>query len=66
MSYGADIKESFERAAELTVTSAQNPAWHLLPGMSRLIRVLCAYEVANTTGISLPNDFLALADEVIE
>ncbi len=67
MSYGADIKESFQRAADLTARIFGGAKPGDLPFEEPTHYPLVVnLKVAKSTGISLPNDFLALADEVIE
>jgi putative ABC transport system substrate-binding protein len=67
MSYGADIKESFERAADLVarIFKGTRPADLPFEQPTRYPFVV-NLKTAKTTGIELPVNLIALADEVIE
>ena len=67
MSYGPDLKESFERAAELTalIFKGARPGDLPFEEPTRYPLVI-NLKTAKATGIDLPPDFIALADEVIE
>jgi putative tryptophan/tyrosine transport system substrate-binding protein len=67
MSYGPDLKESFERAADLAVRIFAGARAGDLPFEEPTKYLLVVnLKTAKATGIALPNEFLALADEVIE
>jgi putative ABC transport system substrate-binding protein len=67
MSYGPDLKESFERAADLTarIFAGDRPADLPFEEPTRY-KLVINLKVAKATGIELPVNFVALADEVIE
>jgi putative tryptophan/tyrosine transport system substrate-binding protein len=67
MSYGADLQESMERAAELTakILSGLHPADLPFEEPTRYLLAI-NLKTAKETGIELPPNFVALADEVIE
>ena len=67
MSYGADLKESFERAGDLVarIFKGANPGDLPFEQPTRYPFVI-NLKTAKTTGIELPPDLVALADEVIE
>jgi putative ABC transport system substrate-binding protein len=67
MSYGPDLQESFERAADLTarIFSGVRPAELPFEEPTRY-KLVINLKVAKATGIELPVNFVALADEVIE
>jgi putative tryptophan/tyrosine transport system substrate-binding protein len=67
MSYGPDLKESFERAGELAarVLNGARPADLPFEEPTHYPLVI-NLKTAKSTGIELPQNFLALADEVIE
>jgi len=67
MSYGPDLKESFERAADLTarIFAGVRPAELPFEEPTRY-KLVINLKVAKATGIELPENFVALADEVIE
>jgi putative tryptophan/tyrosine transport system substrate-binding protein len=67
MSYGPDLNESMERAAGLTarVFGGARPA-DLPFEEPTHYKLVINLKTANATGIELPANFLALADEVIE
>ena len=67
MSYGADSAESFERAAALTarIFNEANPGDLPLELPTRYPLVL-NLKTAKATGLEIPPNMLALADEVIE
>jgi putative tryptophan/tyrosine transport system substrate-binding protein len=67
MSYGPDLKESFERAADLTarIFAGARPGELPFEEPTRYLLVV-NLKTAKATGIDLPSQFLALADEVIE
>jgi putative tryptophan/tyrosine transport system substrate-binding protein len=67
MSYGPDLKESFERAADLAGRIFAGARAGDLPFEEPTKYLLVVnLKTAKATGIVLPNEFLALADEVIE
>jgi putative ABC transport system substrate-binding protein len=67
MSYGPDLPESFERAADLTarIFAGARPADLPFEEPTRY-KLVINLKTARATGIELPSNFLALADEVIE
>lgn len=67
MSYGADLKESFERAGDLVarIFKGANPGDLPFEQPTRYPFVI-NLKTAKTTGIELPPNLVALADEVIE
>jgi len=67
MSYGPDLNESMERAAGLTarILGGARPA-DLPFEEPTHYKLVINLKTANATGIELPVNFLALADEVIE
>jgi putative ABC transport system substrate-binding protein len=67
MSYGPDLKESFERAADLAarIFAGVRPAELPFEEPTRY-KLVINVKVAKATGIELPENFVALADEVIE
>lgn len=67
MSYGADLNESMKRAAELTakILNGARPADLPFEEPTRYPLVV-NLKTAKATGIELPPNFVALADEVIE
>jgi ABC-type uncharacterized transport system substrate-binding protein len=67
MSYGPDLKESMERAAGLTarILGGARPA-DLPFEEPTHYKLVINLKTAKATGIELPMNFLALADEVIE
>ncbi|HEX3504177.1 MAG TPA: ABC transporter substrate-binding protein [Xanthobacteraceae bacterium] len=67
MSYGADQKESFDRAAALVtkIFEGAKPADLPFELPTRYLLVV-NLKTAKATGINLPPDFVALADEVVE
>jgi putative ABC transport system substrate-binding protein len=67
MSYGPDLKESMERAADLAarVLNGERPSDLPFEEPTRYPLVI-NLKTAKATGIELPSNFLALADEVIE
>jgi putative ABC transport system substrate-binding protein len=67
MSYGADLKESFERAGELVARIFKGAPPGDLP-FERPTRYpfVINLKTAKATGIELPPNLVALADEVIE
>ena len=67
MSYGADLKESFERAGDLVarIFKGAQPGGLPFEQPTRYPFVI-NLKTAKTTGIELPPDLVALADEVIE
>jgi putative ABC transport system substrate-binding protein len=67
MSYGADSKQSFSRAASLIARIFQGakPADLPFEEPTRYLLVI-NLKTAKATGIELPSNFVALADEVIE
>jgi putative tryptophan/tyrosine transport system substrate-binding protein len=67
MSYGADQKESFDRAAALVAEIFQGAKPADLPfELPTRYLLVVNLKTAKATGINLPPDFIALADEVIE
>jgi ABC-type uncharacterized transport system substrate-binding protein len=67
MSYGPDLKESFDRAADLTARIFAGARPGDLPfGEPTRYLLVVNLKTAKATGITLPTEFLALADEVIE
>jgi putative tryptophan/tyrosine transport system substrate-binding protein len=67
MSYGPDLKESFERAADLTARIFKGARPGDLPFEEPThYPLVIDLKTAKATGITLPPDFIALADEVIE
>jgi putative tryptophan/tyrosine transport system substrate-binding protein len=67
MSYGADQKESFDRAAALVAKIFQGAKPADLPfELPTHYLLVVNLKTAKATGINLPPDFVALADEVIE
>ena len=67
MSYGADQKESFDRAAALVTKIFQGAKPADLPfELPTRYLLVVNLKTAKATGINLPPDFVALADEVIE
>src|SRR5215469_5755432 len=67
MSYGPDLKESMERAADLTarIFAGARPADLPFEEPTRY-KLVINLKTAKATGIELPENFVALADEVIE
>ena len=67
MSYGPDLKESFDRAADLVtrIFKGARPADLPFEQPTRYLFVI-NLKIANATGIKLPPNLVALADEVIE
>jgi putative ABC transport system substrate-binding protein len=67
MSYGADFKESFERAASLVdrILKGAKPADLPFEEPTRYVFVV-NLKTAKSIGLELPPNLLALADEVIE
>jgi putative tryptophan/tyrosine transport system substrate-binding protein len=67
MSYGPDLKESFERAGDLAarVFAGAKPGDLPFEEPTKYLLVV-NLKTAKASGIELPTDFLALADEVIE
>jgi putative tryptophan/tyrosine transport system substrate-binding protein len=67
MSYGADPRESFDRAAALVsrIFLGANPADLPFEIPTRYLFVI-NMKTAKTMGFNVPNDLFALADEVIE
>jgi len=67
MSYGADFKESFERAASLVdqIFKGAKPADLPFEQPTRYVLVI-NLKAAKSIGLELPPTMLALADEVIE
>jgi putative ABC transport system substrate-binding protein len=67
MSYGPDLQECFERAADLTarIFGGTRPGDLPFEEPTRY-KLVINLKVAETTGIELPMNFVALADEVIE
>lgn len=67
MSYGPDLKESFGRAADLTarIFAGAHPGDLPFEEPTKYLLVV-NLKTAKATGINLPTEFLALADEVIE
>jgi len=67
MSYGPDLNESMERAASLTARILGGARPSDLPFEEpRHYKLVINLKTAKATGIELPVNFLALADEVIE
>lgn len=67
MSYGPDLKESMEIAAELTVRIFKGARPGDLPFEEPThYPLVINLKTARATGINLPSEFVALADEVIE
>jgi putative ABC transport system substrate-binding protein len=67
MSYGPDLKESFERAADLVVRIFQGARPADLPfEQPTRYPFVVNLKIAKATGIELPPNLVALADEVIE
>jgi putative ABC transport system substrate-binding protein len=67
MSYGPDLQESVQRAADLTarIFGGARPADLPFEQPTRY-KLVINLKTAKATGIELPVNFLALADEVIE
>jgi putative ABC transport system substrate-binding protein len=67
MSYGPDLQESFARAADLTarILGGARPADLPFEEPTRY-KLVINLKTARATGIELPVNFVALADEVIE
>jgi putative tryptophan/tyrosine transport system substrate-binding protein len=67
MSYGPDLQECFERAADLTarIFGGARPAALPFEEPTRY-KLVINLKIARATGIELPVNFVALADEVIE
>jgi putative ABC transport system substrate-binding protein len=67
MSYGPDLQESMKRAADLAarVLSGAKPSDLPFEEPTRYPLVI-NLKTAKATGIALPPNFVALADEVIE
>jgi putative ABC transport system substrate-binding protein len=67
MSYGADLNESMERAAELAakILGGSRPADLPVEEPTHYPLVI-NLKTAKRTGIELPPNFVALADDVIE
>ena len=67
MSYGPDLHECMERAADLTarIFGGARPA-ELPFEEPTHFKLVINLKTAKATGIELPQNFLALADEVIE
>ena len=67
MSYGPDLKESFDRAADMAarIFNGARPADLPFEEPTHYPLVI-NLKTAKTTGIELPTNFVALADEVIE
>ncbi len=67
MSYGPDLQECMERAADLTarIFGGARPA-ELPFEEPTHFKLVINLKTAKTTGIELPQNFMALADEVIE
>jgi putative ABC transport system substrate-binding protein len=67
MSYGPDLNESMERAADLTarIFAGAQPADLPFEEPTRY-KLVINLKTAKATGIELPENFVALADEVIE
>jgi putative ABC transport system substrate-binding protein len=63
MSYGTDLKESMQLAAE--ILGGSRPADLPFEEPTRYPLVI-NLKTAKATGIELPQNFVALADEVIE
>jgi putative ABC transport system substrate-binding protein len=67
MSYGADLKESFERAGDLVARIFKGARPGDLPfEQPTRYPFVINLKTAKATGIELPPDLVALADEVIE
>jgi putative ABC transport system substrate-binding protein len=67
MSYGADLKESFERAGDLVARIFRGAQPGDLPfEQPTRYPFVINLKTAKATGIELPPDLVALADEVIE
>jgi ABC-type uncharacterized transport system substrate-binding protein len=67
MSYGADLEESFERAGDLVARIFKGAQPGDLPfEQPTRYPFVINLKTAKTTGIELPPDLVALADEVIE
>ena len=67
MSYGADMKESFERAGDLVARIFKGAQPGDLPfEQPTRYPFVINLKVAKATGIELPPNLVALADEVIE
>ena len=67
MSYGADLKESFERAGDLVARIFKGAQPGDLPfEQPTRYPFVINLKTAKSTGIELPPNFVALADEVIE
>src|ERR1700737_3294753 len=67
MSYGADLKESFERAGDLVARIFKGAQPGDLPfEQPTRYPFVINLKTAKATGIELPPDLVALADEVIE
>ena len=67
MSYGPDLKESFERAADLVARIFKGARPTDLPfEQPTRYPFIVNLKTAKTTGIELPVNLVALADEVIE
>ena len=67
MSYGADLSESFDRAAAMVdrIFKGAKPRDLPFEQPTRYLFVI-NLKTAKATGIELPSNLLALADEVIE
>ena len=67
MSYGPDFKETFQRAASLIdrIFKGAKPADLPFEEPTKYLFVV-NLKTANSIGLELPSNFLALADEVIE
>lgn len=67
MSYGPDLNESMERAADLTarILGGARPGELPFEEPARY-KLVINLKTAKATGIELPEKFLALADEVVE
>jgi putative ABC transport system substrate-binding protein len=67
MSYGPDVKESFQRAADLAarIFAGAKPGDLPFEEPTRYPLVV-NLKIAKATGITLPAEFVALADEVLE
>ena len=67
MSYGPDLQECMERAADLTarIFGGARPAELPFEEPTRF-KLVINLKTAKATGIELPQNFMALADEVIE
>src|SRR5438270_12421448 len=67
VSYGPDLNESIERAADLTarILGGARPADLPFEEPARY-KLVINLKTATATGIELPEKFLALPDEVIE